>query len=241
MISIISVGRNCADNIQSWYDSLRMQTYVNWQCVVSNDVSADLTGHELSSWVAYDHRVLRLPSTGERMYHLGNFDRAMWHARGNIIVAVDLDDRLNDTGALQTIADAYADPDVWMTYGNYVSSDGANGHWCQPLTDTDWLDVRAAPWKTSHVRTFRKSLFARIDPEDFLDWDGKYYRRATDHAMMYPMLEMAGPAHTRFIDRPLYYLNARDKSERQEEIEYEKKAVAHIRSRKPYERLARWR
>ena len=41
-----------------------------------------------------------------------------------IIALLDGDDELARTDALEVVAKAYRDPDVWMTYGSLVSTDG---------------------------------------------------------------------------------------------------------------------
>jgi glycosyltransferase involved in cell wall biosynthesis len=238
MISVISVGRNCGENIERFNKSLMAQTYADWVCITAPDKSDDDTVKNCF-WLHVnniEHYGFRAPEN-ETQFYMRNFYRALSMAKSDIIVTVDLDDYLASPTALETIAKAYEDKDVWLTYGSYLSSDGCHNHWNKPLTDDDWQNIRKAPWKTSHLRTFRKSLFYKIRPESFLDMDGNWFKRCTDRAMMLPMLEMAGPEHTRFIDEPLYYLNARDKSERQDEIEYEKRAIEHIRQQAPYERL----
>ena len=59
------------------------------------------------------------------------------------------------------------------------------------------------------MRTFRVALwreFERRDPEHkyLKDENGEYFRGATDRALMYPMLEMAGYERTAFIMEFIY-------------------------------------
>ena len=61
-------------------------------------------------------------------------------------------------------------------------------------------------WVTSHLRTFRKSLWDRIEDKDLRGDDGQYFKVAWDLAFMYPMIEMAD-SHVRFIDKILYLYN----------------------------------
>ena len=248
MISIISVGKDCQD-IERFFASLDEQTYQDWECLICVDAGSNADVYALT------HKSFRLEAGHEngyrdkhyseyvhrsniRRYYMFNFFSMAMRAKGDILATLDLDDSLNTPTALETIAEAYKDKDTWITYGNYKSSDGIHGHWCKELTSEDWQNIRKAPWKTSAMRTFRKELFYKIRPESFIDWDGNWYKRATDRAMMIPMLEMAGPKHVKFIKDYIYYANARPKSERQEEIEYEKRAIEHIRNQTPYERIA---
>ena len=61
-------------------------------------------------------------------------------------------------------------------------------------------------WVTSHLRTFRKSLWDMIDDVDLRDADGEYYKMAWDLAFMYPMIEMASE-RVKFIEKVLYLYN----------------------------------
>ena len=59
------------------------------------------------------------------------------------------------------------------------------------LSAVDAAAVRQGDWVTSHLRTFRHSLYARINHEH-LKQDGAYLQFAADLALMFPVLEMAG-------------------------------------------------
>ena len=59
----------------------------------------------------------------------------------------------------------------------------------------------------SHLRTYKRWLVDKIDGTDF-QIDGRFYPCAGDLALMFPMVEMAGPAHARFIEDVLYLYNA---------------------------------
>ena len=64
---------------------------------------------------------------------------------------------------------------------------------------------KSGHWVTSHLRTFRKSLWDQIDQEDLKD-NGEFYKVAWDMAFMYPMIEMAAE-RVKFIDKILYMYN----------------------------------
>ena len=58
--------------------------------------------------------------------------------------------------------------------------------------------VRTIAYVAQHLRTFKAGLFKKIQKEDLM-LNGKFYEVNADMAVMIPLLEMAGPAHSKFI------------------------------------------
>jgi glycosyltransferase involved in cell wall biosynthesis len=198
------------------------------------DKSEDGSDMQAARLPISDSRFTVLPPETDRAYHLKNLTRAIAVASGDVIICLDCDDRLLDVEALDKIAKVYEDKKVWLTYGSYQSSDNRHNHWNGVLAPEDWQNIRGSEWKTSHLRTFRKSLYERINHYDFLDMNGDWLQRATDRALMYPLLEMAGPEHTRYIEDKLIWITAHhDKSL----IDYEERAIEHIKQRPAYTRI----
>ena len=79
-------------------------------------------------------------------------------------------------------------------------------NYCTPIPDTRTYR-RSGVWRTSHLKTWKKWLWDKIRDEDLRFPDGRYFDAATDNAFMYPMIEMAGMAHHKFIDKVLYLYN----------------------------------
>lgn len=153
-----------------------------------------------------------------------------------VVVWLDGDDHLAHPGVLQLIAHIYEDPDVWLTFGSYRHTDGRPGC-CAPY-ETD--QYRKEPWRASHLRTFRAGLFRRIKPTDLVTEVRGKSQGAPDHAIMLPMLELAGPARVRFIPETLVIYNFRDSFEHgasPEDMAHERAAAARIRAKTPYARL----
>ena len=96
---------------------------------------------------------------------------------------------------------------------------------------------RSDRWRASHLRSFRRHLWDRIDHEDLQYDDGTYYRMAYDQAIMLPLLEMAGH-RSKYIPEILHVYNKEnplnvDKIKTQEQG----RTAQEIRNKKPYERL----
>ena len=58
--------------------------------------------------------------------------------------------------------------------------------------------LRTLPYVAQHLRTFKVGLFKKIRKEDLM-LNGKFYEVNADMAVMIPLLEMAGPTHSKFI------------------------------------------
>jgi 2-polyprenyl-3-methyl-5-hydroxy-6-metoxy-1,4-benzoquinol methylase len=106
-----------------------------------------------------------------------------------VVACLDLDDWLATPTALQTVVRMHEEG-AWVTYGSYmVVGGGREGEYQDYCPDEN---VRKAPWGASHLKTFRAGLFKKVHHED-LKFGGRWIPHARDHALMFPLLEMAGP------------------------------------------------
>lgn len=124
-----------------------------------------------------------------------------------IIVDCDGDDMLAHPRVLSTINNIYSTNDVWMTWGSYVHQSDASPGCSKSIPESVFLEnaFREYTWSSSHLRTYYAALFKKIDYEDLL-YEEKFFQSATDLAVMFPMLEMAG-LRARFIEETLYIYN----------------------------------
>lgn len=132
----------------------------------------------------------------------------------DIVVILDGDDWLLGRGALSYINDFYNDnPECWFMYGSSVWTDGRK---CcsSPYPEEEFKTLRkpGAPFRVSHIRTFKAGLYHKIkdvDPEFkcMRDANGQWYTSAYDVCLCYPLLEMAGPKHVMHNTKKLYVYN----------------------------------
>jgi hypothetical protein len=180
-----------------------------------------------------------------RHYHSqGNIAVQSWHGvvstfqPWDIVIQLDGDDRFAHPYVIERVAGFYRDPNVWVTYGQFVFEDGRAG-FAEPYGPNE--DVRKTHWRATHLKTYRAGLAQRIKLED-LQQDGQWITRAWDMAIMMPLLEMAGSTHTKFNPEVLYVYNlatsfewnAKDVAE----LRHEKSVDAWVRSRPKYAPLA---
>jgi|SRR5579859_186704 len=157
-------------------------------------------------------------------------------APDDIVLSVDGDDWLAHDRVAEVVSLHYANPDVWLTYGSYAHADGRPGI-CRAYDDEDY---RGSQWRASHLKTFRAALFQKIREEDLRDARGAWLALAVDHAIMFPMLEMATRAHTRYIKDVLYTYNFVSSYEHNADtagIEEERRTAAWLRAKPRYSAL----
>ena len=203
-------------NNAEWYgknlSSIFMQKYQNYRIIYIDDCSSDGTYELVSAYVqqcGQQERVIVIGNT-ERYGALANHYKAVHQCDDRaIVVQLDGDDWFAHDNVLSVINEAYADENVWMTYGQFeVYPSGKRGQ-CKlmPSSIITMCAYREYEWITSAPRTFYAGLFKKIKLQHLID-NGKFYRTASDLACMFPMLEMAN-GRLRFIDEILYVYNCK--------------------------------
>jgi len=206
---IITTAYNNKAWLERMLHSVLNQKSSNWRLIYIDDASNDGSVELARKRLETEGTRVRLVTNHSRIGLLANLNRAVSTcADDEVIVSVDGDDWLIGEHVIETLTEIYKDPDVWLTYGSYQNdSDGSRGMYSRelPRVIVEKNLFRKYPWASSHLKTFKTWLFRRINPED-LRIDGEYFRVTTDHAMMYPMLEMSG-LHSRYIEKILYVYN----------------------------------
>jgi hypothetical protein len=157
----------------------------------------------------------------------------------DVIISLDGDDWFPNGLALKIVSLLFANPNVWISYGSFMYGDSRPG-FASAYTDEDWKDLRKADWKATHLKCYRHGLFAKLGDAEFKRADGAYRRLAWDQALMLPMLEMAGPEHSRFCEDILCvynFANAYEFTMNAEGLAAERAESAEIRTLPKRERL----
>ncbi len=206
-------ARRCLGSIQA------QQGYLSAKTLYVDDASGYTSAEieELKQTLSLVHGDLLLLKS--RHYQIGALSKAIptIHSRDSIVCLVDGDDYLL-SHALQTVAEAYADPNIVMTYGNVLVdfrpyqnieqnyfSDKAFVNTVYPQEVWKNRTFREDGFRCFHFRTFRRWIWDYIDPNDFLRPDGDYFHASGDSAFVFPVLELlADSKHVAFIETPLY-------------------------------------
>jgi glycosyltransferase involved in cell wall biosynthesis len=182
------------------------QRFKDFKCYITDDMSTDNTVEIIKKTISGDDRFILIENK-EKMYQPGNYDQVI---RGlnipddEICVEVDGDDWLPNSNVLSFINDVYQDENVWMTSGSFKYHDGRPGFANPPRNFTN---IRKQTFTLSHMRTWKSWLWKKINQEDLKDGSGKYWSVAGDLSFMFPMLEMSGEKHFKYISDVLYIYN----------------------------------
>ena len=239
--TIIIPAYNCSEWVSRNVTSIINQNYddKDYDIVYINDCSTDNTSDLVEKKLDQFTCTSKLINNKTNLKALRNLYDHIHSAReGTVIVTVDGDDWLSDVNVLNYLNEIYTKQDVWITAGSYISLSDYRVN--SPIVNEGYFEsnIRLKPWTISHLRTFKRSLFAKIKKEDLLDTDGKFYKATFDRAMMYPMVEMSGPEHFHAIRKILYIYNDANplnvhKVLRQDQLRIE----AQICNKAPYERI----
>lgn len=235
---------NCALWIHECLDSVLRQSYKNWQLIVVIDPSTDNTLHIVEEYLRRVHDGINcmLMYSNMRKYVPKNHVDAIRQsnpANDDVIVLLDGDDSLFGSDVLEYLASVYADESVWITWGSYVFRHNKTkkglASIAVPEPKDDPYDGQRW-WRFSHLKTFRYFLFKGISDTDLREKEtGEYYKVAGDMALMFPMVEMAGREHSKYIDKILYVYNqSTPYNDEKVNRELVKKCDLEIRNRTKY-------
>lgn len=230
--------------------SIKQQTYTNYLAVYGYDKSTDDTEAELKKFIGSDNRFV-IYNVPKKHSQINNFCSCIQYLEENnlindedIIVEVDADDWLINPFVFHYLNEVYKNPNIWMTYGQYVEypSGLTGGHYYMELDDqvdtTNTYRQHAFPY--SHLKTYKKWLFDKI-PKDYLidPRTNEYWDITADFAMCIPMVEMAGKQRIHRVEEPIYVYNTSTEADNESSrrLKEQKEAEYLIRQFKPLGRL----
>lgn len=235
---IAIIGHNNGANLQKTLDSVAAQSYDNYRVVYIDDASDDGSFDLATDLINNSSNLLRveLVHNDQKLGHLANLSRiAQQCSDEEIIVVLEGEDWLAHEWVLQRLNTYYADPDLWLTYGQSLDFPAFERGVARPFKkeDVEESGFRGHPFITSHLKTFYAALFKKIKNTDFVH-QGKYLPASGDLAYMIPMLEMA-KNHFHYIPEVLYVVN--QQSSHTEDREAKIRCERFVRSLTPYEPL----
>lgn len=201
-------------NNAQWYkanlDSVCFQNYNNYRIIYIDDCSTDGTARLVQAYIdEHDlHDKVKLVCNKRRKGAMANHYYAVWMCDDDdIIVHLDGDDWLKHNDVLSIINNAYQDPYVWLTYGQFERYPDSQRGYCRPTSSVVIARnaFREIDWVTSHLRTFYAGLFKQIKVKDFI-YQGSFFNVTCDMAMFFPLLELAA-THILCIEEVLYVYN----------------------------------
>lgn len=206
MYRFVCRGWRCDEYIDDCLESLRGQTVQNWKAYLIVDDATQDEALALKDAEEDDSRFVGWPIYNR----LGVCANLYCGIAGitdaqdeDVVCVLDLDDRLNLPHSLEIVDNYYRKyPNLLCTYGSLVvSSTGRIHRLCQAYRLDD--KVRKAPWHASHLKTFKYKVFKHI-PQDYFKHNDEWGKAASDLALMFCVMEIAGMDNCRFIKDPIY-------------------------------------
>ena len=233
---------NCEKWVEKCINSVKIQIYENFECLLIDDMSTDNSADIVKKEIADDPR-FNLIQNKDKKYALANIVNAIEEFKcsdDNVILLLDGDDWFATSATLSKLCSTYIGDNL-MTYGSYVfNPSGVRGpepsKYSSEVVETN--SFRKDKWRASHLRTFKYKLWKHIDYNDLKDENGAYYKMAYDQAIMLPLLELAGK-NSKYISEILHVYNRDNPLNIDKNKAQEQHALAQeIRSKKPYNKLA---
>lgn len=203
--AVVVTVRNAAPWIEACLASIAMQE-APFKCLVIDDASTDDTVGIACAFATADPRFVVVVNA-ERKWQARNMvegARLVTDNPEDVVVFVDGDDSLLPDAFLR-IRQEYM-TGAWMTYGNFVTSEGKRSHiGPYPARIARSGDFAKWTWQATAIRTFKRFLLDYLKDEDFT-LAGEWPKVAGDVCVLVPMLEMACERARPILD-PIYVYN----------------------------------
>jgi len=237
---VILVGfYNAEDYVERSLASIMSQSHEDFTCYITHDLSTDNSVALVKEMIKDDDRFILMDDSKKKLYQTGNFDTVIRNnpniSDDEVLIEVDGDDYLPDNDVFKRINEVYKDNDVWIANGSFKYSSGQMG-FARP--QTNFSALRTQRFTASHIRTWRAFLWRAIKEEDLRDENGDYWQWSGDVCFMFPMLEMSGAEHYRFMTDINYVYNGENPiNEHKIDMYMVTDHATRIRSKNKYEKL----
>jgi len=237
---VILTGFYNAENyIERCLTTIQNQRHTDFTCYITHDHSTDNSVEVVREFIKDDSRFVLVEKSEKKLYQTGNFDTVIRNnpniKDNEVLIEVDGDDYLPNRDVFTRINEVYKNDEVWIANGSFKYSNNQPG-FSQKQTGFD--NLRNSRFTASHIRTWRAFLWRSIKEEDLRDDNGDYWQWSGDLCFMYPMLEMSGEKHYRFMDEINYVYNGENPiNEHKIDMTMVNDHAFKIRSKKPYKKL----
>jgi glycosyltransferase involved in cell wall biosynthesis len=116
MVSIVVPCYNQAQYLDAALQSVFVQTYANWECIIVNDGSSDTTDEIALDWINKDQRFKYFSKQNEGLGKTRNYGIA--RSKGLYILPLDSDNQLMKDFTQEAIAVFEKNQDVGVVYGD---------------------------------------------------------------------------------------------------------------------------
>src|SRR3990167_8151971 len=175
---VVIIGQNNGAFVEKTLASALAQKYDSFRVVYVDDASTD-GSFELARDLIYGNpsaAQITLARNEKILGSIANLSRVAQECEEEeILVILQGEELLAHDWVLTRLNQYYADPDLWLTYGQYLEYPSFRPGSSRPYSTSELGEkgFRGAPFVASHLKTFYASLFKKI-PEDDLLYHGQY-------------------------------------------------------------------
>lgn len=207
---ILIRGRNCARYIEKCIRTIRRQDYSNWKAVISLDKPTDNSEVITRRLIEGDNRFY-LSINNHHLGVCGNMfkvirvcGKTFFPDDEDIVVVVDADDWITKD-ALFKHYEKYRKYNALITHGSYMKlSKSKKTKISRPYPKSG--NVRRLAWRGSHLKTIKWKVVKHAKAEWF-QHNGKWLEAASDLALMFNCIEIAGINNVFHVKEVVYYWN----------------------------------
>lgn len=125
LISVMMIAYNSVQYLKAAIDSVKAQTYPNWELVINDDCSTDGT-YELAQKLSEEDKRIKVYQNERNLKTPGNRAAAMQHISGDFVCHLDADDMLYPHALAAQLQFLLRNQDVALVYSDYseIGEDG---------------------------------------------------------------------------------------------------------------------
>ena len=199
-VSIIVPCYNQGQFLEETLDSVLRQTYPNWECIIINDGSIDVTEEVAKKWELKDSRFKYYYTKNSGLCASRNF--GITNASGDFILPLDSDDKIGTDYLRLAVASFEQDPSVKVVY-------------CEAkkfgLVDENWVLPPFSLYNLSRTNTiFCSAIFRKSDWEAANGYDMKMIYGWEDWEFWISILK--GGGNVKKLDSIQFYYRIRESS-----------------------------
>ena len=198
-VCFISPTYNASFHLEECYESLREQSNKDWSWVILNDMSNDDT-FEIANRIAMSDERERVIVINHALCNENTVDLIL--------------KEYNNNPELDALWTAHS----WDINGMNISRELPRD-----------INPYQYPWVSSHLKTFKVSVFKKIKKENFQDLDGNWFERGCDQALYLPILRLS--RDLKFLNEICYLYKINTKSFEFPNDNKNHKTIKLIRSR----------
>ncbi len=225
----------CERNLRSVYE----QEYKEYRVIYIDDNSKDNTYERVKKYVKdhnEEHRTTLIRNKNNKGALLNLYNAIHSCKDDEVVVTLDGDDWFPHELVLFKLNECYANPKVWLTFGQYLDYPSYTKGMGGPIYKNRLNDTRGFrlhEWVSTHLRTFYAGLFKKIKIKDFF-YKGTFFKMGWDYTFMLPMLEMCHDCFMYIPEIMYIYNRCNPISDDRLNVHLQSQSAIYVRFKDPY-------